>query len=72
MTGATGGQVVDESTTLDPNDIRAPAVNPAKAAPPDSVTAVTGYLRKPDSLPAALDNVERPIGADLADQSSGL
>ena len=62
VTGATGNigrQVVDELIALGANDIRALTVNPAKAALPDSVTAVTGYLGKPDSLPAALDGVER-------------
>ncbi|CDQ44304.1 SDR family oxidoreductase [Mycolicibacterium neoaurum] len=62
VTGATGNigrQVVAELIALGVNDIRALTVNPTKAALPDSVTAVTGYLGKPDSLPAALNGVER-------------
>lgn len=62
VTGATGNigrRVVDHLITLGVKDIRALTVNPTKAGLPDSVTAITGYLGKPDSLPAALDGVER-------------
>jgi uncharacterized protein YbjT (DUF2867 family) len=62
VTGATGNigrRVVDHLITLGAKDIRALTVNPAKAALPDSVTAITGYLGEPGSLRAALDGVER-------------
>lgn len=65
VTGATGNigrRVVDELIRLggsDIGDIRALTANPAKAALPESVTAITGYLGKPETLPAALEGVER-------------
>ena len=39
--------------------------NPAKAKLPDGVTPVTGYLGKPESLPAALAGVDRMYLAPL-------
>ncbi|MGW0158859.1 NAD(P)H-binding protein [Mycobacterium sp. NPDC003323] len=62
VTGATGNigrRVVDELISLGVKDIRALTVNPTRAALPESVTAVTGYLGKPDSLPSALQGVDR-------------
>ncbi|UNB55244.1 SDR family oxidoreductase [Mycolicibacterium sp. YH-1] len=62
VTGATGNigrRVVDHLITLGAKDIRALTANPTKAQLPDSVTAITGYLGRPDSLRAALDGVER-------------
>jgi uncharacterized protein YbjT (DUF2867 family) len=62
VTGATGNigrRTVDHLMELGANDIRALTKNPAKANLPDGVTAVTGYLGDPDSLPAALDGVQR-------------
>lgn len=65
VTGATGNigrRVVDELIRLggsDIGDIRALTANPVKAALPESVTAITGHLRKPETLPAAFDGVER-------------
>ncbi|MCV7203176.1 hydroxylase [Mycolicibacterium peregrinum] len=65
VTGATGNigrRVVDELIRLggsDIGDIRALTANPAKAALPESVTAITGYLGKPETLPAAFEGVER-------------
>ncbi len=64
VTGATGNigrRVVDELIRLggsDIGDIRALTTNPAKAALPGSVTAITGYLGKPDTLAAAFDGVD--------------
>ncbi|MGE2833440.1 SDR family oxidoreductase [Mycobacterium sp. SMC-4] len=61
VTGATGNigrRVVDELLAAGATDIRALTTNPAQADLPDGVTAVTGFLGKPDSLPAALDGVE--------------
>jgi uncharacterized protein YbjT (DUF2867 family) len=68
VTGATGNigrRTVDHLIDLGANDIRALTKNPAKANLPDGVTAVTGYLGDPDSLPAALDGVERMYLAPL-------
>lgn len=70
VTGATGNigrRVVDELITLGAKDIRALTTNPAKANLPEQVTAVTGYLGKPESLPAALEGVERMYLAPLPD-----
>jgi uncharacterized protein YbjT (DUF2867 family) len=73
VTGATGNigrRIVDHLIDLGANDIRALTKNPAKAKLPDGVTAVTGYLGDPESLPAAFQGVERmylaPLPATLA------
>ena len=68
VTGATGNigrRTVDHLIDLGANDIRALTKNPAKANLPEGVTAVTGYLGDPDSLPAALEGVERMYLAPL-------
>lgn len=68
VTGATGNigrRVVDHLIGLGATDIRALTTNPAKAKLPDGVTAITGYLGNPESLPAALDGVERIYLAPL-------
>jgi uncharacterized protein YbjT (DUF2867 family) len=68
VTGATGNigrRTVDHLIDLGANDIRALTKNPAKANLPDGVTAVTGYLGDPESLPAALEGVERMYLAPL-------
>jgi uncharacterized protein YbjT (DUF2867 family) len=68
VTGATGNigrRIVDHLIDLGANDIRALTKHPEKAALPDGVTAVTGYLGDPDSLPAAFDGVERMYLAPL-------
>ena len=68
VTGATGNigrRTVDHLIDLGANDIRALTKNPAKANLPDGVTAVTGYLGDPASLPAALEGVERMYLAPL-------
>lgn len=49
---------MDHLITLGAHDIRALTTNPAKAALPESVTAITGYLGKPETLPAAFEGVE--------------
>jgi uncharacterized protein YbjT (DUF2867 family) len=70
VTGATGNigrRIVDHLIDLGANDIRALTKNPAKAKLPDGVTAVTGYLGDPESLPAAFDGVERMYLAPLPD-----
>jgi uncharacterized protein YbjT (DUF2867 family) len=68
VTGATGNigrLVVDHLIALGVNDIRALTKNPAKAKLPDGVTAVTGYLGEPASLPAAFDGVDSVYLAPL-------
>jgi uncharacterized protein YbjT (DUF2867 family) len=68
VTGATGNigrRIVDHLIDLGANDIRALSKNPSKAKLPDGVTAVTGYLGDPESLPAAFDGVERMYLAPL-------
>lgn len=70
VTGATGNigrRVVDHLIALGAKDIRALTNNPAKAALPDSVTAITGYLGKPETLPTALEGVERVYLAPFPD-----
>lgn len=60
VTGATGNigrRVVDELITAGATDIRALTTNPTRAALPAEVTAVTGYLGDPETLPAALEGV---------------
>lgn len=61
VTGATGNigrRVVDQLITLGAHNIRALTAKPAKAALPESVTAITGYLGRPETLPAAFEGVE--------------
>jgi uncharacterized protein YbjT (DUF2867 family) len=68
VTGATaniGRRIVDHLIDLGANDIRALTKNPAKAKLPDGVSAVTGYLGDPESLPAALKGVDRMYLAPL-------
>lgn len=62
VTGATGNigrKVVDRLLDLGVRDIRALTNNPAKANLPDGVHVVTGFLGRPETLPAALDGVDR-------------
>jgi uncharacterized protein YbjT (DUF2867 family) len=68
VTGATaniGRRIVDHLIDLGANDIRALTKNPDKAKLPDGVSAITGYLGNPESLPAALDGVQRMYLAPL-------
>lgn len=68
VTGATGNigrRIVDHLIDLGANDIRALTKNPARAKLPDGVSALTGYLGDPESLPAALDGVDRMYLAPL-------
>ena len=68
VTGATGNigrRIVDHLIDLGANDIRALTKNPAKANLPAGVSAITGYLGDPESLPAALDGVDRVYLAPL-------
>jgi len=68
VTGATGNigrRIVDHLIDLGANDIRALTNNPAKADLPDGVQPVTGYLGDPESLPTALQGVDRMYLAPL-------
>lgn len=68
VTGATGNigrRVVDALLDLGVKDIRALTKNPERAQLPPAVQPVTGYLGDPDSLPAALEGVERMYLAPL-------
>lgn len=68
VTGATGNigrRIVDRLIDLGANDIRALTTNPAKAKLPAGVEAVTGFLGRPESLPAALEGVDRVYLAPL-------
>ncbi len=62
MTGATGSigrKVVDHLLARGATDVRALTVDPARAALPPGVEVVEGYLRKLETVPAALDGVDR-------------
>ncbi|MGW5385940.1 NAD(P)H-binding protein [Nocardia sp. NPDC003963] len=62
VTGATGNigrKVVDQLIVRGATDIRALTVDPVKAALPAGVEAVRGYLRRPETLPAAFAGVDR-------------
>jgi len=68
VTGATGNigrRIVDHLIDLGANDIRALTTDPAKANLPDGVTPVIGYLGRPETLPTALEGVERMYLAPL-------
>jgi uncharacterized protein YbjT (DUF2867 family) len=68
VTGATGNigrRLVDHLIELGAKDIRALTKNPARAALPDGVEAVTGFLGNPETLPAAFEGVERMYLAPL-------
>ncbi|BDU00498.1 MULTISPECIES: NAD(P)H-binding protein [Nocardia] len=70
VTGATaniGRKVVDHLLELGATDIRALTNNPRKAALPAAVQVAEGYLRRPDTLPAALSGVERMYLAPTPD-----
>ncbi|WP_063059964.1 NAD(P)H-binding protein [Nocardia sienata] len=70
VTGATGNigrKVVDQLLMRGATDIRALTVDPVKAALPAGVEAVRGYLRRPETLPAAFEGVDRMYLASLHD-----
>lgn len=70
VTGATGNigrKVVDELLARGVPDIRALTVNPDRAALPEGVTVVRGYVGKPDTLRGAFDGVERMYLAPAPD-----
>jgi uncharacterized protein YbjT (DUF2867 family) len=62
VTGATaniGRKVVDQLLARGAGDVRALTTNPARAALPDGVQVAQGYLRRPETLQAAFEGVER-------------
>lgn len=65
-TGSVGRLVVDELVALGA-PVRALTVNPEKAALPEEVDVVTGYLGRPATLPAALKGVDAVYLAPLPD-----
>lgn len=68
VTGATaniGRKVVDELLARGVSDIRALTVDPEKARLPAGVEAVRGYLRRPETLPAAFAGVDRMYLASI-------
>lgn len=70
VTGATaniGRKVVDHLLARGANDIRALTTNPRKAALPSAVEVAEGYLRRPDTLPAAFEGVDRMYLAPTPD-----
>ncbi|MGW5317048.1 NmrA family NAD(P)-binding protein [Nocardia thailandica] len=70
VTGATaniGRRVVDHLLAAGATGVRALTTDPRRAALPADVEVVTGYLRRPDSLPAAFAGVERVYLAPTPD-----
>ncbi|WP_430791966.1 NAD(P)H-binding protein [Actinoplanes sp. G11-F43] len=62
VTGATanvGRMVVDELLALGADDVRALTVDPARAALPPGVDVIRGSFRRPDTVTAALDGVDK-------------
>jgi uncharacterized protein YbjT (DUF2867 family) len=62
VTGATGNigrRVVDHLLDAGATNVRALTVDPRRAALPPQVEVAVGYLGRPETLPAALDGVER-------------
>lgn len=62
VTGATGNigrRVVDLLLAAGATDVRALTIDPARAALPPEVDVAVGHLGRAESLPAALDGVER-------------
>lgn len=74
VTGATGNigrMVVDQLLERGADDVRALTTNPARARLPDGVDVAVGYLREPETLPAAFAGVDRlylaPVLETVAD-----
>src|SRR5262245_22311193 len=63
-TGNIGRRIVDHLIDLGANDIRSLTKDPAKAKLPNGVTAITGYLGDPESLPAAFEGRSGVGGGD--------
>lgn len=70
VTGATGNigrMVVDHLVARGATAVRALTTDPARAALPDGVEVARGYLRRPETLPAALAGVDRMYLAPTPD-----
>ncbi|MBA0045354.1 NAD(P)H-binding protein [Mycobacteroides sp. LB1] len=75
VTGATGNigrKVVDHLVDLGVSDIRALTTSPEKAALPDGVTPVLGYLGELQSLAGVFDGVERMYLAPLPSTAAAV
>ncbi|WP_316573979.1 SDR family oxidoreductase [Nocardia canadensis] len=73
VTGATaniGRKVVDHLLAAGHTDVRALTTNPHKAALPAGVQVVEGYLRRPETLPAAFEGVQRMYLAPTPDNAA--
>ena len=66
-TGSVGRLVVDHLLRAGAEQVRALTTNPRKAAFGPEVEVVRGYLGRPETLPAALEGVERMYLAPLED-----
>jgi uncharacterized protein YbjT (DUF2867 family) len=64
-TGSVGRLVVDHLLAAGATDVRALTNKPDKAALPEGVEVVKGYIGRPDTLPAALEGVDRMYLAPL-------
>ncbi|WP_205856139.1 SDR family oxidoreductase, partial [Phytoactinopolyspora endophytica] len=58
-TGSVGRRVVDQLLAAGADDVRALTTNPRKAALPPEVEVVRGYIGRPESMPPALEGVDR-------------
>ena len=70
VTGATGNigrLVVDHLLAGGAKDVRALTNNPAKAALPPEVNVVKGYIGRPETVPPALEGVDRMYLAPLVE-----
>ncbi|OZM70590.1 hydroxylase [Amycolatopsis antarctica] len=70
VTGTTaniGRKVVDHLLAMGAGEVRALTTNPARAALPEGVEVAKGYLRRLETLPAALDGVDRMYLAPTPD-----
>ncbi|GAA4476264.1 NmrA family NAD(P)-binding protein [Rhodococcus olei] len=75
VTGATGGVgrlVVDRLLDLGATDVRALTNHPDRAALPDGVEVVEGYLRRIESLPRAFAGVRRMYLAPTPDTAAAV
>jgi nucleoside-diphosphate-sugar epimerase len=64
-TGSVGRLVVDHLLAAGATDVRALTNKPDKAALPAGVEVVKGYIGRPETLPAALEGVDRMYLAPL-------
>lgn len=68
VTGATGNigrMLVEHLIAAGADDVRALTTDPTRAALPDGVEVMTGYIGRPETLPAAFDGVDSVYLAPL-------